>query len=162
MDQVRELFPEEEPEWWKAAKEKHRRETGGSMSNSNHSTSTLSGWQEVVDNETGTVSMQRVRGGADPAVGCARSLSCVALRVGSGSAAVIIQGIRDGWEPWEVEGGEDEWVGSGQRRLNAPDSDFSIYLLEGATVPSSVRATVGGGGLRKTLLVNFSQKSTAY
>ena len=140
---MHELFPKEEPLWWKQAvadRDSKAAQKGGSSNHSSpacSSSSVLPGWEEVVDPETLVVSVQRVRGGrgAETGVDCVQGLqglqgSTCRRAVLGGSAALWaqLQAVRGGFSPWGVTWPADaeEWDDSGERRLNVADSDWSF------------------------------------
>ena len=141
---MHELFPKEEPSWWKQAVADRDSKAAQRGGNSNHSTPTCSsssvlpGWEEVVDPETLVVSVQRVRGGrgVETGVDCVQGLqglqgSTCRRAVLGGSAAMWaqLQAVRGGFSPWGVAtwpADAEEWDDSGERRLNVPDSDWSF------------------------------------
>ena len=131
---MRQLFPENEPEWWKQAVANRGGKVGGDACSSNHSTSpgaggVLPGWEEVVDVETRCVSMRRVRGGGPVASAGEPWSKCRGADLG-GSAYMLmnLQAVRGGWSPWSETWPTDAEVrdDSGERRLNVPDSDLSV------------------------------------
>jgi len=128
LEELQELLPEDEPAWWKSAVEQHRgNQTTAQHSGSNFSKSTLPGWEEFVEPETGVVSMQRVRGGQGGAAAWLVSSSARVARVRGGG--------REGSYPSpgpEAHRDDDEWDDSGERRLNIPDSDISLDFEEEA------------------------------
>jgi len=132
---MHQLFPEEEPAWWKQAVADRAGQVGGGAGSSNHSTTpgtaggVLPGWEEVVDEKTRCVSMRRVRGGG--AAARAGEPWGKYRRADFGTSVrmwVQLQAVRGGWSPWgETQPTEaEEWDDSGERRLNVPDSDLSI------------------------------------
>lgn len=128
LEELEELLPEDEPAWWQSAAEQRGNQTTARLPESNLSKSTLPGWEEVVEQETGVVSMQRVRGGqAGATAWLASSSSARVARVRGGWQ----EGMHSSPDP-DAHGDDDEWDESGERRLNIPDSDISVDFGEEA------------------------------
>ena len=162
MKELHQLLPEEEPEWWKSAVNKHR---VLNASSTNNNTSGLPGWTEVVDQKSGTVSMQRVRGGTDrcrhvrwPTRGPLRQLSACKppskvlvvaghLRGGLGEAGSLVAQAHD-WGAGSLGAQPHKWDDSAERRLNVPDSDMSVEIhhhsLPMLTPPPPLRVSASG------------------
>ena len=130
LSELRELFPEEEPEWWtQAVKEACAGKNMSQNSSDRPLCSSVPGWEEKVDPATGTVSMQHIRGG-NSAIHVVQDSSMRPLALCAASCARMRGGCNHR-EP--IECGDDEWDDSGERRWNVPDSDISIEWDESSS-----------------------------